>query len=259
MEIEGKKVWLCINHKSSNGIHMGYFSSMVDEIKMYVAAFIKSPAAQVYYWLKRKGCHGKDVNCFIPKCFMVVQQQKVTKYKYIKEKGLAVMKDSNENDVINAAIKSGLIDMSLGLSEKEQCKRISKTNYKESAITFGEAKAESMEAYNFSSDPSIITLHAEKEGGGASVVSDKTMAKSVFSIATNITSDKEGKGATNNKESGDSSVIEIDGMEMVELEVQSLTINMNCTTENFNSFHKSCHQWRRVRWRTAKMRRMTPI
>jgi hypothetical protein len=41
------------------------------------------------------------------------------------------MKDINENDFINAAIKSGLIDMSLGLSEKEQCKRMSKTNYKE--------------------------------------------------------------------------------------------------------------------------------
>jgi hypothetical protein len=42
MEIEGKKVWLCINRKSSNGIHVGYFSSVVDEIKMYVAAFIKA-------------------------------------------------------------------------------------------------------------------------------------------------------------------------------------------------------------------------
>jgi hypothetical protein len=116
-----------------------------------------------------------------------------------------------------------------------------------------------MEAYNFSSDPSVITLHAEKEGGGASVASDKMMAKSVFSIATNITSDKEGKGATNNKESDNRSVIEIDGMEVVELEVQSLTNNMNYATENFNSVHKSCHQQRRVRWRTAKMRRMTLI
>jgi hypothetical protein len=55
--------------------------------------------------------------------------------------------------------------MSLGLSEKEQLKRMSKTNYNESAITFGEAKAGSMEAYNFSSETSITTLHAEKEGG----------------------------------------------------------------------------------------------
>jgi hypothetical protein len=108
---------------------------------------------------------------------------------------------------------------------------MSKTNYNESAITFGEAKAGSMEAYNFSSEASITTLHAEKEGGGASVASAKIMAKSVFSIAMNIMSDKEGKGATNNQEMYNRSVKEIDGMEMVESEVQSLTDNMNCATE----------------------------
>ena len=108
---------------------------------------------------------------------------------------------------------------------------MSKTNYNESAITFREAKAGSMEAYNFSSEASITTLHAEKEGGRASVASAMTMAKSVFHKATNITSDEEGKGATNNKEMDNRSAIEIDGMETVESEVQSLTENMNCATE----------------------------
>jgi hypothetical protein len=109
MEIKGKKVWLCVNCELSNGIHTGYFSSMVDEIKTHVAAFIRCPAAQVYYWLKHKGCLGEDVNCLICKCFTVDQQQKVTKSKYIKEKGFAVMKDSNKNDIINAANNSGVI------------------------------------------------------------------------------------------------------------------------------------------------------
>jgi hypothetical protein len=210
---------------------MGYFSSVMDEIRMHVAAFRRCPAAQVYYWLKRKGCLGKDVKHLIRKCFTVDQQQKVTKSKYIKEKGFAVMKDSDENNIINAAKNSGLFDMSLGLSEKEHRKRMSKTNYSESAIFFGEAKAGSMEAYNFSSEASITTLHAEKEGGGVSVASAKTMAKSVFSIATNITSDEDGEGGTNDKEMDDRSVIKFDGMEMVESEVQSLTDNMNCATE----------------------------
>ncbi len=96
---------------------------------------------------------------------------------------------------------------------------MSKTNYNESAIMFGEAKAGSMKAYNFSSEASITTLHAEKEGGGASVASAKTMAKSVFRIAANITSDEEGEGATNDEKMDNRSVIEIDGMEMVESEV----------------------------------------
>jgi hypothetical protein len=62
MEIEGKKVWLCVNLEKFNGIYTGYFSSVVEEIKAYVAAFIRCPPSQVYYWLKRKGCLGEDVN-----------------------------------------------------------------------------------------------------------------------------------------------------------------------------------------------------
>jgi len=94
----------------------------------------------------------------------VEQQQKVTKSKYIKEKGAAVMKDSEEDDIINAANKSELFDMSLGLSDKEQRERMAKSGYNESAISFGEAKVGSMEACNFSAGASITMVHAEKRG-----------------------------------------------------------------------------------------------
>jgi len=229
METADKKVWLCVT-RESNGIHTGYFSSVVEEIKAYVAAFIQCPAAQVYYWLKRKGCIGVDVNRLIHKCFTVEQQQKVTKSKYIKEKGIAVMKDSDEDDIINAANKTGLFDMSLGLSKKKQRERMAKSGYNESAISFREAKVGSMEAYNFSAGASITTVHAENEGKGESVASAKTMAKSVFSIATNIPSGSEEDGSDSDEKMDGTSSVEIDGMEMVEEEGQSLTKNMNRTT-----------------------------
>jgi hypothetical protein len=54
----------------------------------------------------------------------VEQQQKVTKSKYIKERGIAVMKDSDEDDIINAANKTGLFDMSLSLSNLRQHVRL---------------------------------------------------------------------------------------------------------------------------------------
>ena len=229
MEIADKKVWICVTHES-NGIHTGYFSSVVEEIKTYVAAFIRCPATQVYYWLKCKGCIGEDVNCLIRKWFAVEQQQKVTKSKYFKEKGIAVMKDSDEDDIINAANKTGLFDMSLGLSEKEQRERMAKSGYNELAISFGEAKVGSMEAYNFSAGASITTVHAENEGKGESVASAKTMAKSVFSIATNITSGSEEDGSDSDEKMDGTSSVEIDGMEMVEEEGQSLTENVNRAT-----------------------------
>jgi hypothetical protein len=119
----------------------------------------------------------------------VEQQQKVTKSKYLKEKGVAVMKESEEDDIINAANKTGLFDMSLGLSDKEQREQMAKTRHIDLAITFGDAKVGSIKAYNFSAGVSITTVHAKREGEVTSVASAKTMAKSVFSIATNVIED----------------------------------------------------------------------
>jgi hypothetical protein len=175
----------------------------------------------VYYWLKRKGCIGDDVNHLICKCFTVEQQQKVTKSKYIKEKGIALLKDSDEDDIINAANKTGLFDMSLSLSDKEQREQMATSGLNESATSFGEAKAGSMEAYNFSAGASITMVHAENEGKGTSVASAKTMAKSVFSIATNITSGSEEDGLDSGEEMDGTSGVEIDGMEVFVEEGQS--------------------------------------
>ncbi len=128
------------------------------------------------------------------------------------------------------ANNSGLFDLALGLSDKEQRNRIAKTSYNDLAITFGDAKAGSMEAYNFSSGASITTLHEEREGEGISVASAKMIAKSVFSIATDDTSEEDDKADTDKGEEDASSTIEIDGMEMVESETQSLTKNVNRET-----------------------------
>ncbi len=49
------------NETSKILLRTGYFSSVVEEIKAHVAAFIQCPAAQVYYWLKRKRCIGEDI------------------------------------------------------------------------------------------------------------------------------------------------------------------------------------------------------
>jgi hypothetical protein len=48
MEINDKKVWICVS-TGSNGISMGYFSNVVQEISEHVAAFIVCPSAQVYW------------------------------------------------------------------------------------------------------------------------------------------------------------------------------------------------------------------
>ena len=132
------------------------------------------------------------------------------------------MKESEEDDIINGANKTGLFDMSLGLSDKEQRERMAKTGHIDSAITFGDAKVESR--------ASITMVHAEREGEVTSVALAKTMAKSVFSIAANVTSGSEEEETDNNKVMDGALGVEINGMEMVDKEIQSLTNNMNRAT-----------------------------
>ncbi len=71
----------------SNRMSTGYFSSVVEDIKEHVAAFVQCPGVQVFWWLCRRGCIAKDINCLIRHCFTLSQQQKVAKSKYLKDLG----------------------------------------------------------------------------------------------------------------------------------------------------------------------------
>jgi hypothetical protein len=86
MEINNKKVWICVS-TGLNGRTMGYFSSVVQEISEHVAAFIACPGAQEYWWLRRCRCITADVNNLIRHCFTLSQQQKVMLSKYLKDLG----------------------------------------------------------------------------------------------------------------------------------------------------------------------------
>ena len=107
MEINIKKVWICLS-TGSNGMSTGYFSSVVEDIKEHVAAFVLCPGAQVYWWLCRRGCVMKDINRLIRHCFTLSQQQKVTKSKYLKDLGHAAVDQSDADDIINAATTQGI-------------------------------------------------------------------------------------------------------------------------------------------------------
>ncbi len=53
-------------------------------------------------------------------CFTLDQQQKITKSKYITDKGYAVLDESNSDNIINAAAEEGIFDTTLRLSERER-------------------------------------------------------------------------------------------------------------------------------------------
>jgi hypothetical protein len=100
MEVKGRKVWICLV-RGSNGKYTGYFSSMMELINNHVMNFVTCPGAQVYWWLRQRGCLVEDVNRMVHHCFMLDQQQKITKSKYVSDRGYAVLDETNLDDIIN--------------------------------------------------------------------------------------------------------------------------------------------------------------
>jgi hypothetical protein len=110
----------------------------------------------------------------------------VTKSKYLQDLGHAVIDQSDADDIINAATTQGIYDLTLGLSDNESRTMVMGRVHNASAITFGEAKEGSMEAYNFSLVQLVMSTHLvnEKKKDAKTVKSVKSLAKLVFSIGT---------------------------------------------------------------------------
>ncbi len=116
--------------------------------------------------------------------FTLDQQQKITKSKYVSNKGYAILDETNSDDIINAVAGEGIYDMLMGLSDKEHRTATVSKGYNTSAIMFGEAKEGAIKAHNFSSSASITTIHLKNMSNSRSVATEKTLAKSVSNIAT---------------------------------------------------------------------------
>jgi hypothetical protein len=152
--------------------------------------FVTCPGAQVYWWLRRRGCLAEDINRMVHHCFTLDQQQKITKSKYVSDRGYAVLDETDLDDIINTVAGEGIYDTFLGLLDKERREATASKGYNALAIMFGEAKKGAVEANNFSSSASITMLHSKNMSNSRSVTTEKMLAKSVFSITTSkVTSD----------------------------------------------------------------------
>jgi hypothetical protein len=199
----------------------GYFSSVVQEISEHVEAFIACPGAQVYWWLRRRGCLTEDINRLIRHCFTLSQQQKVTASKYLKDLGHAVVERTDGDDIIQASSLEGIYDLTLGLSDKER-RSLVRRGHDAAAITFGEAKEGSIEAHNFSAALSLTSLRSTKGIGRGALESpalNPTLAQSVYSIGTSKVTNESEERSDDDKDDTDggseSKLVAIDGMDIV--------------------------------------------
>jgi hypothetical protein len=164
LDVNGRKVWICLA-RGSNGSYTGYFSSIMESINVHFTNFVACLGAQVYWWLRRRSCLAEEENQMIHLCFALDQQQKVTKSKYITDKGFAVLDDTESDNIINAVTGADIYDTTLGLSDKEGRTAAASKGNNASAIMFGEAKEGAVEAHNFSSKASVTTIHSKNMDG----------------------------------------------------------------------------------------------
>jgi hypothetical protein len=67
-------------------------------------------------------------------CFMLDQQQKINKSKYVSDKGYAVLDKANSDNIINAVAGEGIYNTTLGLLDKERRMATVSKVYNASAI-----------------------------------------------------------------------------------------------------------------------------
>jgi hypothetical protein len=194
---------------------------VVQEISEHVEAFIACPGAQVYWWLRRRGCLTDDINRLIRHCFSLFQQQKVTVSKYLKDLGHAVVDNLQGDDIIQASSALGIYDLTLGLSDKER-RSLASRGHNAAAITYGEAKEGAIEAHNFSAALSITSLRSAKKGDKDATklqAKNRTLEQSVYSITSKVTNESEEKLDNDEALSEDGSEgrqeLTFDGMEIV--------------------------------------------
>jgi hypothetical protein len=122
--------------------------------------------------------------------FTLDQQQKVTKSKYIANKGYTILNEADSDNIINTVAGADIYDNTLGLLDKEQRTAVASKGYDASAIMFSEANEGAVEAHNFSFKASITTIHSKNMDDSRTVATERTLAKLVFSMATSkVTSD----------------------------------------------------------------------
>ena len=205
----GEKVWLCVS-KGTEGTYTGYFLSVIGGIRSYIPNWSLCPAAQIFWFLLRKGCVKEDVVKMIKGCFSIAEQRKCTKSRFSKSQGFAVVMDESGKDIIQVAQKSKAYDTTLGLSDKE--KREMAAANGGGFISFGDAIEGAVEAHNFSSSISLKSVtpgkQSKRKPGSADSTGGKTLAESIFSVGgdTTVAGDalKRGEEKMNQAEEEDS-------------------------------------------------------
>ena len=104
-----------------DGSVLAFFSNVIQDIETYVDNWMMCPAANLYWFLIRKGCDEDDVSKMLQICFSPDEVAKINKVSY--NGPLAVLKEKYHLDMTDVVKNSRLFDMDRGLSKEEKLSR----------------------------------------------------------------------------------------------------------------------------------------
>ena len=116
-----KNIFTCIV-EGGNGTVFGYFSSVDPEIKEQIPKIRSTIAAQMYFFLIKRGCKADSIKKMFKKTFTIDQNISVSASKYSKTEGIAKVREEEGDDIIRAAELAG-INTSLGLTAAQRRER----------------------------------------------------------------------------------------------------------------------------------------
>ena len=122
--------------EAGNGVVCGYFSSVDQSIKDRVPKIRTTIAAQLYYFLIKRGVTAESIKKMFKKAFTIEQNKNVFASKYSKTEGFAKVKEEVGDDIIRAAEAAG-IDTSLGLTAAQHREQHDNKEFDATQIAFG--------------------------------------------------------------------------------------------------------------------------
>ena len=174
VELGGKKVFQCVLRSDGNRRYQVYYKAKCPITATFVKEYLRCPAAQVYYYLLKRGVRRADVDRVVQKSFSHDQLALVKAAKYNKATKLAQVSISEEDmDIVMAAQQSdSFIDRLAHLTEEEAAAWKAKQ-----LRLLKDAGMSDPAAYDFDNGQDVTSIHAgihhPKFGSGASIGASK--------------------------------------------------------------------------------------
>ena len=174
VEFAGKKVFQCVLRSDGNRRYQVYYKAKCPLTLAFVRQYMQCPAAQIYYYLLKRGVKRTEADRVVRKSFSHTQVAQVQPAKYNKATKLAYVTVAEEDmDIVTAAQQAdSFIDIYAHLSPAE-----ADAKKAQQAALLRAASETDPATYDFDKGQDVTSIHAgvhhPQLGSGASIGASK--------------------------------------------------------------------------------------